>query len=467
VSAPGSSPPLATDPGVAAAIGLLSAWIESQLAYSGVPGLSIGIVHDQLLVWARGFGRASLERPQPATPDTLYRIASITKLFTSTAILQLRDAGRLRLDDPLVEHLPWFKIEQPHADAPVITIRHLLTHTAGLPREAGFPYWTDGEFPTPEQVRDRLPRQQAALPTETEWKYSNLGLTLAGEIVAAVSGQPYADYVTEQILKPLGMERTWVTSPPADHPDLATGYTRRLPSGPRTAAPFTDGRGITPAANMTTCVTDLARFAMLQFREGPAGGAQILTSSTLREMHRPHWVEPDWTAGWGLGFRLMRVAGRTYVGHGGALRGYRTIVQLAPADRLGVIVLTNADDGNPPQFVDKAFEWVAPAILKAVAPPAPGAPPAGWERYAGKYRNAWHDVQVLVVDGRLALLDPSQPDPMLTVSWLHPAGEHTFRVETKNGYGVHGERAVFALDGAGRVRRLKIGENFLEPVDEW
>src|SRR4030095_17230798 len=97
----------------------------------------------------------------------------------SAACMQLRDAGKLRLDDPLVEHLPWFRLGRAHAEAPPITIRHLLTHTAGLPREAGLPYWTDGEFPTGEQVRARLAEQPAALPTAAEWKYSNLGPALA------------------------------------------------------------------------------------------------------------------------------------------------------------------------------------------------------------------------------------------------------------------------------------------------
>src|SRR5262245_28317821 len=102
---------VASAAGVQSALGLLAAWIEAQMAYSGLPGLSIGIVHEQTLIWSAGFGRARLDPVRPATPDTLYRIASITKLFTSTAILQLRDAGRLRLDDPIVGHLPWFAIK--------------------------------------------------------------------------------------------------------------------------------------------------------------------------------------------------------------------------------------------------------------------------------------------------------------------------------------------------------------------
>ena len=188
---------------VSSNINLLSAWIEAQMAYRGQPGLSIGVVYDQELVWAQGFGYADLERKMAATPGTLYRIASITELFTATAVLQLRDGGKLQLDDPISRHLPWFKIQTQHPDAPPITIRHLLTHTSGLPREAPFPYWTDDMFPTREQIREALPGQETILPTETEWKYSNLALTLAGEIVASVSGQDYADFVQQNILAPL------------------------------------------------------------------------------------------------------------------------------------------------------------------------------------------------------------------------------------------------------------------------
>jgi len=458
---------LATNPGVRSAIGLLEAWLDSQLAYRGWPGLSIGILHDQELIWARGFGQASLERAEAATPDTLYRIASITKLFTSTAIMQLRDAGKLRLDDRLTDHLGWFKIGQSHPDAPPITIEHLLTHTAGLPRELGFPYWTDSNFPTAEDARRRLPEQSTALPTETSWKYSNLGLALAGEVVATVAGQPFDQYVSERVLKPLGMARTFVTTPPKDAPGLATGYTRRLPTGARTETPFTDGRWITPAANMTTSVTDLARFAMLQFRDGAAGGAQILRGSTLREMHRPHWVEPDWVAGWGLGFRLMREGGRTLVGHGGRLRGYRTQLQLCPAERIGVIVMINAEDGEPLVIASRFFEWVAPAIARATAPPTKDGLPAGWERYVGKYRSPGADTQVLVLDGALVLIDPSVPNPTLGITRLRPVAEHTFRMETTEGYASNGELVVFELNAAGRVCRVKIGENYTEPVPDW
>ena len=352
-------------PEAAADIELLCAWIEARMAYRGEPGLSIAIVHDQELVWARGFGYADLANRVAASADTRYRIASVTKLFTSTAILLLRDAGKLQLDDPVARHLPWFEIRQRHSEAEPVTIRHLLTHTSGLPREAAFPYWTDARFPSRAQVRERLPQQESAYPAATRWKYSNLALALAGEIVAAVSGRPWEEFVQQRILDPLGMNDTLTGPPRPDDPRLAAGYGRRLPGEERAVLDSaTDYAGIACAANMTSTVADLAKFTQLQFRDGPAGGAQILRGSTLREMQRVHWLDPDWTQGWGLGFKVIRGRGVTCIGHSGRVPGHRTQVLLCPAARTGVIVIGNAGDCDPMRYCERAFELALPAVTE-------------------------------------------------------------------------------------------------------
>lgn len=448
-------------------LNLLTAWIESQMVYRGQPGLSIGIIYDQQLVWTRGFGYANLAHHTPATPQTIYRIASITKLFTATAVLHLRDAGKLQLDAPLTNYLPWFTIQNPYPAAPPITVRHLLTHTAGLPREAAFPYWSDAQFPTWEQIQAQLPQQQAALATETRWKYSNLGLALAGELVSAVSGLPYPQYIQQHILQPLAMNSTFVESVDPHHPQLATGYGRRLPDGIRAFSPFTDCQGIAPAANIATTVEDLAKFAMLQFRDAPAGGSQILRGSTLREMQRVHWLQPDWQAGWGLGFRVQHLYGKTIVGHGGAVLGYRTLVAMCPAEKTAVICLTNADDGLPLLYVEKAYQWVIPAILQAVNPYTPKTADPAWQHYVGKYRNVWGDMEILVWNGRLIAIDPSQPDPLIFPTTLTPIAEHIFLMETADGFGSHGELMVFEMNENGQVEQIKAGENYTYPIHQW
>jgi CubicO group peptidase (beta-lactamase class C family) len=449
-------------------IALFSAWVEATMAYRGQPGLSVGVVYDQELVWSRGYGYANVADQRPADASTIYRIASITKLFTSTAVMQLRDAGLLQLDDPVAKHLPWFRIQNPHADTPVVTIRHLLTHAAGLPREAAFPYWSTNEFPSLSEVQEALPGQALAIPTESDWKYSNLGLTLAGEVVAAVSGTPYTRYVEENILQPLGMANTFVETVPADHKLLATGYGRRLPDGSRTLGPHTDCAAISPAANMASNVEDLAKFAMLQFRSGPRADAQILAGSSLREMHRVQWLNDDWSAGRGIGFYVWRFENRTWVGHGGALQGYRTELQVAPADKVGVIVLTNADDGQPLLYTQKIFQWIVPALLGAVAAEvAPQETPAAWQQYTGRYRSAWGDLQVLVYNDELVMIAPADPDPLAGMTKLKPVAEHTFRMETKERFGSTGELAIFEFDEQGTVSRLRAGNTYTTPVAAW
>ena len=126
--------PLREHADLAPKIALLEQWIEAQRTYRGIPGLSIAVVHDQEIVWSRGFGVADLTTKAPVTPGTVFRIASITKTFTATAVMLLRDRGKLRLDDPVSAHLPWFTYKNRHTDGPVVTIRQLLTHTSGLPR---------------------------------------------------------------------------------------------------------------------------------------------------------------------------------------------------------------------------------------------------------------------------------------------------------------------------------------------
>ncbi len=449
-------------------IDLLSAWIEAQMAYKGLPGLSIGIVYDQQLVWAKGYGFANIDKKIPATPKTLYRIASISKLFTSTALLHLRDAGKLQLDDPVNKYLPWFSIRVKMDDTPPILLRHLITHTSGLPREAAFPYWDTAAFPTYEEIRETLPSQQLVLRPDTRWKYSNLAVSLAGSVVAAVSGMSYEDYVEQNILQPLGMLDTFVRTVPQDHPDFAVGYGRRMPDLSRELRPFGDCKGITPAANLTTNVQDLAKFAMLQFRDGAAGDAQILSGHTLREMHAVHWLDESWQTGWGWGFMVMRIKGKTFIGHGGSLMGFRTNLMLCPQEKVGVIVLTNADDGDPSFYAEKAYEWVAPALLKMYAPaPEKEKAEEGWRRYVGKYRNPWGDMQILIRDGKLIAIDPSSPDPTVDIIHLKPTAEHTFIVEMKSGFGDIGEPVVFDVDASGKVTQIIFGGNHFLPVETW
>ena len=448
---------MSLDDKVASGIRVFESWTQSQMAYSGQPGISVAVVKDQEVVWSRGFGYANVEDEIKASPETIYRIASITKLFTSTAIMQLRDKGKLSIHDPITDYLPWFEIGDRKGQP--ITIENLITHTSGLPREASGPYWSTVDFPTKEEIIKNLPTQEHPLKPWRKWKYSNLALSLAGYIVEEASGVPYEDYVEQNIFKSLGMKDTYVRDIPKDHPQLAKGYGRRLPDGSRENSKFTSSRGINPAANMATTVLDLARFAMLQFREDEDD--PVLTGETLREMHRVHWLSPKWDVGWGLGFNILRLEGKTYIGHGGSVPGYRTNLRISLEDKVAVIVFTNAGDGEPVKYTEKAFKWIAPAL----APVKEKKIVEDLQKYAGKFRNRWGDTETLVFNGELIMITPQLLDPMLDYTVLEHVEGDRFQMKA-SGYGSHNEYAVFEFEN-GEIKRLKTGENYTYPVEEW
>ena len=466
IAMPVAGSSLKNDQGVQDQITLLETWIEAQMSWRSLPGLAISIVYDQELVWAKGFGVRDLSTHAPMETSTIFRIASITKTFTSTAIMQLRDAGKLRLDDPITTYLPWFHIQDCFPDSPPITIRHLLTHTSGLPREAAFPYWTDHHFPTVEQIKEALPNQQTIFARETHYKYSNLGMALLGYIVEVVSGESYATYIQDHIFIPLQMTSSSVKLPAAHRSKLTTGYGIRKPDGTREISPFTDAKGLTPAANISSTVLDLAKFAMLQFLQSQqVSGKQILKASTLREMQRVHWLKPNWTSGRGLGFSVWKEEERTFVGHGGWVAGNRTQLLFCPDEKIAVIVMTNADDGIPNFYAERAYKMVAPAILRAVKPPEVVKPadPA-WQVYVGTYTDPWGwDTKIFIRNNQLVMYGynyPPEEDPEQSLSILTPEGPHSFRDQN------NGERVIFEVDDAGAVVRVKTGENYIYPKDK-
>jgi len=448
---------------------LMERWIEAQRLYRGLPGLSVALVHDQDLIYAGGFGFADLDDEVPATKTTLYRIASITKLFTATAILQLRDQGKLQLDDPIERHLPWFRIKNRFPNAPPVTIRHLLTHTSGLPREAAFPYWTDYKFPSRAEVIRGLEQQETVFPSETKLKYSNLAYALAGEIVSEVSGTPYSEYVTSNILNPLGMASTTVYFQDVHRKLLATGYSRKLDDGSRKEMPFLNAKGLASSANMTSSVEDLARFASLQFREGHVVfGSQILKGTTLREMHRIQWLSPDWESGWGLGFAVWKQDQRTVVGHSGWVNGYRSQISLLPDEKIAVIVLTNADDADASYFARQILTMMLPSLRRAAAPSLDvSIADPSWARYTGKYQDPWwFETEILIMNGRLVMYEhnyPPEDNPRRRLVELSPEGPNTFRMTGENG---NGELVIFEMDSGNKVVKVKVGENFIYPKEK-
>ncbi|MGB7295500.1 MAG: serine hydrolase [Candidatus Aminicenantales bacterium] len=453
---------LASDPRVQTALEAARIWLEAQRAYDGIPGVSAAIVSDQEVLWSGGYGYSDLSKKTPATAGTIYSICSISKLFTSIAVMQLRDAGKLRLDDPVKKHLPWFKIQKTSPEGPEITIEGLLTHASGLPRESEYPYWSapDYVFPTRDEVREKIASQQTLYPAESHFQYSNLGLTLAGEVVAAASGEPYDEYVKHHILGPLGLTGT-TPEIPSDQRGirLATGYSILTRDGEPQGMPFFQVRGIAPAAGFASTAEDLARFASWQFRLIKKGDTEILSANTLREMYRIHWVEPDFETTWGLGFSVWRRDGKIFVGHGGSCPGFRSSVLLRPEEKVATIFLSNAHEASSGAYSQNLYDLVAPAIKNAVKKPdAPEEPDAELNKYLGTYKAWSGELAVITWEGGLASMGLPTMNPLKSITKLKKTGEHTFR-RIRDDEEL-GEEIVFEMGPDGRPTRLKWHSNF-------
>lgn len=285
------------------AVCLLDAWTANRVASRGQPSVSVGVVLGDRLVWARGYGFADLDRRIAATPQTLYRIGSITKSFTAIAILQLRDAGKLQLDDPLRRHLQEIHIQQHSTGTPDVTLRELLTHTSGLQREIPGTVSTDAMFPSEADLEVLLTEPYEP---DTQWKYSNLGFALLGRVVSAEAGQRWDAYVQEHILTPLGMLKTRPI-PRSDEPGLAVGYVRTAPGGTFVPADKLPSGPTDPAGGIASSLEDLAKYLAFHMAEGRKSESPVLSGRTLREMLQPHWLLPDWQNAYGFGMRVRRI----------------------------------------------------------------------------------------------------------------------------------------------------------------
>ncbi len=461
--APPPAAALAENPDVQAATRLFSAWMNGQIAYRGLPGVAVGVVHDQQLVWAQGFGYADLASKRPMTAETRFRIASNSKLFAAIAILQLREAGKLRLDDPVVKHLPWFRMQPAGPDDGPITIEQLLSHSSGVQREAG-DHWASYDFPTEAQLKALMAGRQAAFPPQTRWKYSNLAFGIAGLIVEQVTGQRWAEYVAANILKPLNLNATSIDKP---DPGLATPYGVRTPDGTRRVLSFVDARGMAAATGMTSTVNDLARFISAQFRRAPkAGGDNVLSAGSWREALRVRSVDENWESGSGLGFDHVRVKGRTFVGHGGGYPGNTTMTRVQLDDKVGVIVLTNTNDSGPGDIANQLLATVGEAVARAARPKPVMAWDPAWARFAGRYRGGDDGVmQVVLLNQQLVLL-PDNGSAAETRTVLEPLGDGRFRLMAPGGGNSIGEVVRFE-ERDGMVTRMFTGDTWSRRITDW
>jgi CubicO group peptidase (beta-lactamase class C family) len=249
-----------------------------------------------------------------------------------------------------------------------------------------------------------------------------------------------------------------------DVPGLTVPYGRRLPDGTRAVIPFMDARGMGAATGITSNVEDMAKFVSAQFRRGKMGGRQILSSGSLREMHRVRSMENDWSSGYGIGFSSNRIRDKVWIGHGGGYPGNTTQTFIQLDDKVGVIVLTNTNDSDPGAIARQLIGTVGAAVAKASskAPAAVVAWDPSWARFAGIYRGEFGDTQVVLMNEALVIITPNAPS-VDNPTRLEPIGGGRFRYVSPSGGGPVGEVVRFVEEG-GKVTRMITGDSYVVRV---
>jgi CubicO group peptidase (beta-lactamase class C family) len=410
----------------------------------GVPGLAVAVVKDGRVVLAKGYGVRRAGEEAPVDAETLFGIASNTKAFTCAALSILADEGRLSWDDPVTKHLPGFQMWDPWVTREV-TVRDLVTHRAGLGLGQGDLMWWPPTTHTRAEVVRGIRWLKPASSFRSRYAYNNVMYVAAGELLAAVSGRSWDDFVRERILSPLGMSRS-TTSASVGRENVAAPHIEVGGAVRPLAAMSFDNVG--PAASINSSVSDMARWVRMLLecgrgKDAPAGETCPLKPESIRRMWSAQFslATPDPPAGleplqanfaaYGLGFGLRDYRGHKVVSHTGGLPGYVSQVALVPEERLGLVVLTNQEEtgafeairyrifdeylGAPVPPVDwiaafrrraederkKAEETVAKAAAGRDAASRPSLPLG---RYAGRYRDPWYgDATITEEDGRLVL----------------------------------------------------------------
>lgn len=357
-----------------------------------VPGMAYGIIVDGRLVHVGTAGLRELSSRSPVDTGTVFRIASMTKSFTALAILQLRDAGRLSLDDPAERHVPELRgLRYPTTDSPKLTIRHLLTHSEGFPEDNP---WGDQQLAATDAELSRMMRSGIPFSTApgTAYEYSNFGFAILGRVVANVSGMPYTRYVTERVLRPLGMHSTWMEARAVPAPRLAHGYRRQDDRWLEEPA-LPDG-SFGPMGGMLTSVSDLSRWVGFMLDAWPArDGAERapLRRASAREMQQV-WRYNGATAardtsgavtlsaggyGYGLGVRST-CRYPISVSHTGGLPGFGSLMRWLPEHGVGIVALGNRTYTGWSGVAEQALELMA--RTGALVPRAPRPAPVLLER---------------------------------------------------------------------------------------
>ncbi|HVF20364.1 MAG TPA: serine hydrolase domain-containing protein [Mycobacteriales bacterium] len=440
---------------VATAVDYADRWLEYQLRTRRCPGVTAAVRLGGELLLSTAHGLADIDSATPMRPDHVFRIASHSKTVTATLVAQLVEQEVLRYDDRVVQHLPWLG-----DDAKTLgrtTLRDLLSHSTGVYRdgEAGDFWQFDGDFPDEPTLRAMATDRAQVLPANQQFKYSNVGFALLGQVLEVVTGSSYADLVRERIARPLGLpglvaELTGEVGP------MATGYTSRRFGMSRVALPHTTTGAYVAATGCCATAENLALFAEAHCFGVPG----LLSDDAKRVMQQPLWAVEGEKQHYALGLQCFDVGPRSVLGHGGAFPGFITATRFDPSESLVVVVLTNAIDGPAAELAN----GIVRLIDSAHDGDGPAAEPDA-DRFAGRFYSVWGVTDIVRIGRRLVAVDLDRIDPSDHQTVLRPISDDELEIVSTSGLRNPGEQVCYDFADDGSVRSIRFGAQTLLPLD--
>lgn len=403
----------AGDTAYALALRYVDAAARELLREDRTPGLALAVVADGRLIGVKSYGFADLASRAPVTPETRFLAGSVSKTFTAVALLQLQEEGLVDLQHPLADYLPWFK---PRSRFGPVTLHHLLTHTAGLPRDRS-------DLPSSPYTALALRDRELTAEPGTRFAYSNIGYQLLSLAIEEVEGRHFAESIRARILRPLGMTASEPEVTQRARLTTATGYQYlyddRPPASGDPLVPAPWGEYSAGDANIVTTAPDLARFLAGLLAQGGEGPQRLLQPASFARMVQRTVPAPELGADtyYGYGVILGMRNGNPVLWHSGAVQGFRSMLLGDADERLGVVVLMNGP-GNPRRLAEYALDVLVAARRSRPLPPVVEAlPPDSVPRaaeYAGRYEDGRGSSLEVVAEGqRLWLLERGTRVPLL------------------------------------------------------
>lgn len=468
----------------------LDAWVARSMKEFGVPGLSVGIVKDGKVVVSKGYGVRKLGESTPVNENTLFGIGSNTKAFTTAALATLVDAGKISWDDRAYERLPGFQMYDPYVSHEM-TIRDLLTHRSGMGLgEGDLLFWPPTTY-SRDEIIQKLRYMKPASSFRSKYAYDNLLYMAAGQIIPAVTGTNWDDYIRTRILAPLGMKSSTVSTS-SFKPGDNVAFPHSKIDGTLQVVPFQNLDNVGPAGAINSSAAEMSRWLLLQLNHGKFADRhdRLFSEKQSKEMWAGQTILPIGTppaalaslkanfAAYALGWGTRDYKGRKMVGHTGGVLGYVSRVMLVPEENLGVVILTNAESGSAFDsilfhIIDQYFgvaptDWIAAfkandeldrkqadeTLAKVgAARNAESKTSLPLEKYVGVYHDAWYGTATIRMESSGLTLTFDHTPGMIgdLQHWQYD----TFKSHWRNRQ-IEDAFVTFALNSDGSISNMKM-----------